>query len=60
MHKHPYTTTEDDNFGPTFNVWSINIKLGSGDKSNWRDVVDLEEKREMTIQSIKTKPLCVT
>lgn len=45
MHKYPYTTTEDDKFGPTFNVWSINKKLGSGDKSNWREVVDREEKK---------------
>lgn len=55
MHKHPYTTTEDDNFGPTFNVWSINIKLGSGDKSNWRDVVDLEEKKRNDYTEHKNK-----
>jgi hypothetical protein len=40
MHKHPHKTTEDERFGTMFNVWSINKRLGRGDKANWREVVD--------------------
>lgn len=39
MHSVNNKTTEDDRFGMTFNVWSINKLLGSGDKSNWKAVV---------------------
>ena len=59
MHKHPHTTTEDDRFGPAFNVWSINKKLGSGDKSNWRDVVDREEKKRDDYTERENKALMV-
>lgn len=43
MHNAPNKTTEDDRFGMVFNVWSINRLLGTGDKSNWRAVVDEQE-----------------
>lgn len=43
MHQAPNKTTEDTRFGSTFNVWSINKLLGSGDKSNWKKIVDEQE-----------------
>lgn len=46
MHKTPNKTTEDARFGMTFNVWSINKLLGSGDKSNWKAVVAEQEQRK--------------
>ena len=48
MHNAPNKTTEDDRFGMVFNVWSINRLLGTGDKSNWRAVVDEEEDKIKT------------
>lgn len=45
MHKHPHKTTEDGRFGMTFNVWSINKILDSGDKSNWKAIVDAQEQK---------------
>ena len=45
MHKAPNKTTEDTRFGLTFNVWSINRLLGSGDKSNWKKIVDEQEHK---------------
>lgn len=45
MHSVPNKTTEDTRLGMTFNVWSINKLLGTGDKSAWRDVVDEQERK---------------
>lgn len=45
MHKAPNKTTEDTHFETTFNVWSINKLLGSGDKSNWKKIVDEQERK---------------
>ena len=45
MHKAHNKTTEDDRWGTTFNVWSINKLLGTGDKANWRTVVDQQETK---------------
>lgn len=45
MHNIHSKTTEDSRFGMTFNVWSVNKLLGSGDKSNWKDVVDEQEHK---------------
>lgn len=45
MHKEKTKTTEDDRFGPTYNVWSIN-KLLKGNTSNWKSVVDREYKKQ--------------
>ncbi len=45
MHSVHNKTTEDDRFGMTFNVWSINKILGSGDKSNWKNIVDEQEHK---------------
>lgn len=44
MHRHPRKTTEDATFGPVFNVWEVNKKLGNLDKSNWRSIVDAMER----------------
>lgn len=55
MHKHPNTTTDDDSFGPVLNIWSINRMLGNGDKSNWRDVVEREEKKRDNYIAQKNK-----
>lgn len=40
MHSVHNKTIEDAGSGMTFNVWSINKLLGSGDKSNWKAVVE--------------------
>ncbi|MBQ6207302.1 MAG: hypothetical protein IJK52_09505 [Oscillospiraceae bacterium] len=40
MHKTKEKTTEGSIFGEEFTVWSVNKKLGAGDKRNWRDVVE--------------------
>lgn len=45
MHSTPNKTTKDDRFGLTFNVWSINKLLGTGDKSNWKAVVEDQERK---------------
>lgn len=45
MHSTPNKTTEDDRFGLTFNVWSINKLLDAGDKSNWKAVVEDQERK---------------
>ncbi len=45
MHSAPNKTTEDDRFGLTFNVWSINQLLGVGDKSGWKVVVEDQERK---------------
>lgn len=46
MHKEKTKTTEDGNFGPVYNVWSIN-QLLKGDTSGWESVVIQEfEKQE--------------
>lgn len=45
MHKAHNKTTEDASFGMAFNVWSINKLLGTGDKSNWKAIVDAQEAK---------------
>lgn len=45
MHSVHNKTTEDERFGTMFNVWSINKLLGSGDKSNWKAVVEEQERK---------------
>ena len=44
MHNHKKKTIEDNSFGSNFNVWGVNNKLGSGDKPNWKNIVDRLEK----------------
>ena len=52
MHSYPNKTTED---GP-MNVWNMNKKLGTGDKSDWRRIVDkLEQKMESDTQKRNEK-----
>lgn len=46
MHSIPSKTTEDDRLGMTFNVWSINKLLGTGDKSNWKVIVEEQEQKK--------------
>ena len=50
MHNNHNTTVEGVKgaYGE-FNVWSINRILGRGDKSNWRTVVDEEERRSIEV-----------
>lgn len=43
MHSVHNKTIEGVKFGGEFNVWSINKLLGSGDKSNWKSIVDEQE-----------------
>lgn len=45
MHTHKRKTTEDDRFGETFNVWSVNREFQDGDARNWRSVVGAIETR---------------
>lgn len=45
MHRAHNKTIEDDRLGIMFNVWSINKLLGAGDKSNWKAVVESEERK---------------
>lgn len=62
MHRTPYKTTEDDLFGTPFNVWSINKLLGTGDKSNWRTVVEKEEQKmkpNSTPDTIPSAPISI-
>lgn len=42
MHRHPQKTTEGSTFGPQFNVWAVNKRLG-GNTINWRVIVDAME-----------------
>ena len=53
MHKAYNKTTEDDRFGMSFDVWSINKLLGTGDKANWKAVVE-EQERKMGLQTAKS------
>lgn len=43
MHRIHSKTIEGNPFGIEFNVWSINKLLGTGDKSNWKEIVDEQE-----------------
>lgn len=45
MHSSPNKTTEDNRFDSTFNVWSINKLLGTGEKSNWKGIVEEQERK---------------
>lgn len=51
MHSIRNKTTEDVRFGMTFNVWSINKLLDRGDKSNWKAIIDAQE-RKMNEQTV--------
>lgn len=46
MHRFPNKITENTPFGIAFNVWGINKLLGFSDKSNWKKIVD-EQNRKM-------------
>lgn len=40
MHKDHRKTIDSDIFGPPFNVWEVNRRIGNSDPSIWKDVVD--------------------
>ena len=56
MHKHPYKTTEDAQFGEEFNVWSINKLLSSGDAKKWRTIVGGIELKQFGVNSAEADP----
>lgn len=39
MHTVPGKTTEDTKYGPMFNVWAVNRKLGEQHRTDWENVV---------------------
>ena len=45
MHSVPNKTIDDDRLSWVFNVWSINKLLGLRDKSNWKDIVEEQERK---------------
>lgn len=45
MHKRPQKTIKSGGAETTFNVWIINKILGSGNKSNWKAIVDAQEQK---------------
>lgn len=51
MHSVPNKTIDDDRLSLTFNVWSINKLLGTGDKSNWKNIVE-EQERKMNKETL--------
>ena len=60
MHSARNKTVEGTNFGVEFNVWSINKLLGSGDKSNWKSVVDEQEQKMAQETSANNEALMKT
>lgn len=46
MHKEKDKTSEDARFGPVFNVWEINRRMGQEHRDDWGNIID-EVKREM-------------
>ena len=56
MHKHKYKTTEDETFGSTFNVWSINRLFPDGDASNWKSEVGKIEVQKFGVNMVGAKP----
>lgn len=43
MHKHSKKTTENTDFGPEFNVWSVNRALHQNPRRHWKDIADEQE-----------------
>ena len=56
MHKHSHKTTEDDSFGSTFNVWSINKLFPNGDATNWKEVVGEIELKRFGVDMVNAEP----
>lgn len=56
MHKHKDKTTEDERFGSTFNVWSINKLFPDGNAKNWRQVVGKVEKQRFGVDLANELP----
>lgn len=55
MHSSKMKTFETNDPDYEFNVWSINRLLGSGDKSKWLDLVDVEEEKFRTASEHRHK-----
>lgn len=46
MHKTKDKTTEDTKFGPVFNVWEINRRMGQEHREDWQNIIsEAREKR---------------
>lgn len=56
MHKHKYTTTEDETFGSTFNVWTVNRLFPDGDTSDWKSKVGKIELQRFGVNMVEAKP----
>lgn len=46
MHKTKDKTTEDTKFGPVFNVWEINRRMGHEHRDDWQNII-AEARRKM-------------
>lgn len=57
MHAHNRKTTENDRFGETFNVWSINQCFKNGDAVDWRNVVGTIESRMFGMDIANAAPV---
>lgn len=55
MHRTHSKTVEDVKLGVEFNVWSINKLLGTGDKSNWKVIVDEQERKMNQETTVKNE-----
>lgn len=57
MHKEKDKTSEDARFGPIFNVWEINRRMGQEHRNDWQNIIN-EVKMEIqkhTTQTAKKK-----
>lgn len=52
MHKEKSKTTEDARFGPVFNVWEINRRMGKGHRSDWENIIN---EVKMEVQKARRK-----
>lgn len=46
MHKECSNTSDDSRFGPVFNIWEINRRMGKEHRNDWKNIID-EVKIEM-------------
>ena len=56
MHKHKYTTTEDERYGETFNVWMINKILYKQQHNDWREIVGRIEYKRFGVDMANAMP----
>lgn len=51
MHKHPGKTIDIDMFGPIFNVWEVNRRIGKTGRTDWENIVhEIEDERNRYLQ----------